>query len=163
MKREPLLYRRLSLTDLPNLLDIMLDAKHMAYSTHFKNKQQCETYLQMLASQWQTLGFGCWTILEKSSNATIGWGGIMIDENDPGWGPELIYYISPEYCGRGYASQLASTALQFAFDELDLPKVAAFAHPDNIASQKVLAKAGFEFCAYLEDMNRNYYEARSDV
>lgn len=141
----------------------MLDAKHMTYSTSFQDEQACKAYLQMLASQWHSLGFGCWVILEKNSNATIGWGGIMIDENDPGWGPELIYYISPDWCGRGYASQLASTALQFAFYELGLSKVAAFAHPNNVASQKVLAKAGFEFYEYLEDMTRNYYEAYSTI
>ena len=44
--------------------------------------------------------------------------------------------------GKGYASEIAEAALRFGFEELGLPAIVAAAAPENIASLRVLAKAG---------------------
>ncbi|WP_428240135.1 GNAT family N-acetyltransferase [Gynuella sp.] len=71
-------------------------------------------------------------------------GRIVIDENDPGWGPELIDYISPTQVGKGYASEVAKFACHFAFNSAKLESICAFAHPENIASNRILKKVGFQ-------------------
>lgn len=120
--------------------------------------EKCLRYVRNFSSQWNTLGYGCWSITEKSTGSIIGWGGIVVDEDDPQWGPELVYYIAPEKSGLGYASELANFATSYASNVIGLSKIVAFAHPENIASNRILVKVGFKPVGYLKAMNRNYFE-----
>ncbi|WP_428242709.1 GNAT family N-acetyltransferase [Gynuella sp.] len=158
MESKYLRYKVIAKEDTHCLSEIMMNSEHMRFSTQFSSISECESYIGPLANQWENLGFGCWTIVEKISNEVIGWGGIVLDESDPDWGPELIYYISPKKCGNGYASEVSEFSCNYAFSVANIPKVAAFAHPENYASNKVIRKTGFQFVRYLKAMNRNYYE-----
>ncbi len=55
---------------------------------------------------------------------------------------ELGYVLAKEYWGHGIATIAVKIALARGFKELKLKKIEAFVDPDNIASQKVLIKAG---------------------
>ena len=57
---------------------------------------------------------------------------------------EIGYYIGQDYVGRGYATEAVCILCDWAFKERGLSRIVANTHPDNIASQKVLEKAGFE-------------------
>ena len=151
-------YKKISIDELPHLVGIMKNSQYMRYSVDLNSDEKCSRYVQTFSSQWNNLGYGCWSITEKSSGHIIGWGGIVIDEDDPQWGPELVYYIAPEKSGCGYASELAKFAVNYAATYIGLKKVVAFAHPENIASNRVLIKVGFKLVRYLKTMNRNYFE-----
>ena len=56
---------------------------------------------------------------------------------------EIGYGISEEYRGRGYASEAVKTVSAWALDKPEVAAVEAETDPENRASQKVLAKAGF--------------------
>jgi ribosomal-protein-alanine N-acetyltransferase len=56
----------------------------------------------------------------------------------------LGYGIDIDHCGRGYATAAVEAAVRFAFDEIDLHRVQAAVVPDNLASARVLGKAGFQ-------------------
>ncbi|MFI6941674.1 GNAT family N-acetyltransferase [Streptomyces sp. NPDC050418] len=56
----------------------------------------------------------------------------------------LGYWIDGEYLGRGLAVRAAETMLAHARDDLGLHRVEAATLTDNLASQRVLAKCGFE-------------------
>lgn len=154
---ERLVYRALKSTDLAELTALLANREHLRFSQALTSPQDQHRYIQELSSQWQRFGYGCWLIIHKNSQAVVGWGGIIIDEQQPGWGPELIYYLAPEYCGYGYATELAQTAVDFALNKLKLDSVAAFAHPQNQASNKVLQKTGFIYQDYVVSLNRNHY------
>ena len=55
---------------------------------------------------------------------------------------ELGYRLGRRWWRRGYATEAASACLRFAFGELGLERVVAVTDPDNVASQRVLAKIG---------------------
>ena len=44
--------------------------------------------------------------------------------------------------GRGYATELGSALIAYAFDELEVPRVVAQVEPANQASRRVLDKLG---------------------
>lgn len=46
--------------------------------------------------------------------------------------------------GKGYGTEAALGALEYAWGKLQLSKVYAGHHPDNRASEKILKKLGFE-------------------
>ena len=58
---------------------------------------------------------------------------------------EFGYWIGREYWGRGYGSAAAREAARIALTELGFAEVVAHALEDNVASRRVLEKAGFVF------------------
>lgn len=59
--------------------------------------------------------------------------------------PELGYWLGVDYWGRGFATEAAQGAIDFAFEEFDLPLLASGARVANPASRKVLEKCGFQW------------------
>lgn len=55
----------------------------------------------------------------------------------------LGYYIDEAHNGHGYATEAVRLALQFAFGPAGLHRVQAAVLPRNVASRRVLEKAGF--------------------
>ena len=56
---------------------------------------------------------------------------------------EIGYGIAEEYRGRGYAAEAVSAAVDWALGQTGVMCITAEAEEVNIASQKVLSKAGF--------------------
>ena len=56
---------------------------------------------------------------------------------------EIGYGIAEEFRGLGYATEALETILEWAFDQPGVMRIAAETAPDNLASQRVLAKCGF--------------------
>jgi ribosomal-protein-alanine N-acetyltransferase len=55
----------------------------------------------------------------------------------------LGYWSGQAYAGNGYITAAVKAVVGFAFDDLDLHRVEAACQPDNLASRRVLEKAGF--------------------
>ncbi len=55
---------------------------------------------------------------------------------------ELGYVLSRAYWGKGIATRAVQMVLESGFEELGVNRIEAFVEPSNLASQKVLAKAG---------------------
>jgi ribosomal-protein-alanine N-acetyltransferase len=58
---------------------------------------------------------------------------------------EVAWAIIPEFWGRGLATESARAALAAAFGPVALAEVIAYTRPDNLASRRVMEKAGFQF------------------
>ena len=65
----------------------------------------------------------------------------------------------PARWGRGFATELALTSIEVAFDSLGLAEVIAYTQPDNLASRRVMEKAGMLYEGELihEDMPHVLY------
>ncbi len=63
----------------------------------------------------------------------------------------LAYSVDREHQGRGIATEAARAVVRFAFEELNLHRLATGYFPDNVASGKVLRKLGFAFEGYARD------------
>jgi [ribosomal protein S5]-alanine N-acetyltransferase len=57
---------------------------------------------------------------------------------------EMGYWVSENYWGQGFATQAATAASEWAFDAYKLTRIFALAFTTNVASIRVLEKAGFE-------------------
>jgi len=57
---------------------------------------------------------------------------------------EIAYGTNPDHRGNGYATETAAALVEYAFSREDVRIVIAHTLPDNVASQRVLAKCGFE-------------------
>lgn len=57
---------------------------------------------------------------------------------------ELGYIIVPEFRGRGLATEITRALAAYAFQRFAVPHVVAVTDPDNLSSQNVLLKCGFQ-------------------
>ena len=162
IKTRRLTLRPIHTDDSLQLSPVLLNHQHMQYTVKKTDAASCVEYFYQLEQQWQQRGFGVWCLIERFSGETVGWGGLTIDDEEPGWGEELIYFLKPEKCGCGYALEMAQAALDFGFQQLKLNKVAAFAHASNGASQALLTKLKFEFIRYVPELERRYFEVSAN-
>ncbi len=96
--------------------------------------------------------------MNKSDNRVVGWGGLYDDPFDPGWGIEVGYFFHPPVWGQGLATELVRASVEIADNALNLPMVSAFAHRENIGSQRVLEKNGFQLVRFVPEMERLLYQ-----
>ncbi|MEM4263283.1 MAG: GNAT family protein [Candidatus Woesearchaeota archaeon] len=88
-------------------------------------------------------GYELGIVLKESKKEVIGGMGICkIDkEHDSA---EVGYWLGKKYWGKGITSEALELLMGFAFDELKLHRLYANTFIENIASQRVLEKAGFK-------------------
>ncbi|WP_420033905.1 GNAT family N-acetyltransferase [Streptomyces sp. cg28] len=90
-------------------------------------------------------GSATWVLVDRSA------GGIVVGRltlsgivMGPLCSTSLGYWIDGEYTGRGLTTAAVEEILRICRDELGLHRVEAGTLTDNLASQRVLAKCGFE-------------------
>lgn len=57
---------------------------------------------------------------------------------------ELGYFIDEAYAGKGLMSEIVKTVCNFGFQQLELHKLVIMTSTENVASQRVAEKCGFE-------------------
>ena len=154
---ERLLLRVPRLVDAEVLHTIFGDRDAMRYTFHLASLRECRRHIAGHQCQRRKRGYGPWTVVERASGAIVGFGGLLDDPFDPGWGIEIAYHFAPAVWGRGYASELTRHCVGFAASVLRVPELKAFAHPENVASQRVLEKSGFTRRGFVSEMNRILY------
>lgn len=81
-------------------------------------------------------------IIENEDGIHIG--DLCFKGYEDGVNPEIGYGINDAFQGRGYATEAIQLSIEWAFSHLGVEAVEAETDPNNIASQKVLSKCGFE-------------------
>lgn len=82
-----------------------------------------------------------WRIMIKNSLVFIGLAGMTLSNDKFSLG-EIYYKLSPDYWGRGYATEVAQNLISVGFDKFKLHKVEAGVACENERSIRVLEKAG---------------------
>ncbi|GIF74934.1 GNAT family N-acetyltransferase [Asanoa siamensis] len=80
----------------------------------------------------------------ESDGEIVGMISLSVIEYGPAQSANLGYWVAQAANGRGVASKAAALMLETAFGEFRLHRVQAGTKLDNIASQKVLERNGFE-------------------
>ena len=65
---------------------------------------------------------------------------------------ELGYWLGEAYWGKGIITKAIVEMIRFAFDTYDINRIFARPYGNNLASQRVLEKAGFVFEARLKNV-----------
>jgi [ribosomal protein S5]-alanine N-acetyltransferase len=89
-------------------------------------------------------------IILKETGQFIGWCCAGPKEELPLPNTEIFYAISKDYAGRGYVTTAAKALIQFLFQETKIETLNALAEIENIASNKVIQKCGFDYIGEIE-------------
>ncbi|EUB95152.1 ribosomal-protein-alanine N-acetyltransferase [Neorhizobium galegae] len=158
---DRLILRRPKLADVPALFEFLGDPNAMRFTHVDGSPRECRRRVAVHEWRRRRDGYAPWTVELKESGRIIGWGGLYDDPFDPGWGVELGYYFHPDSWGKGFGRELTAAAMHEADEVLKLPKVGAFARPENAASRRLLEKTGFQVVRYVPEMERYYFERLS--
>jgi ribosomal-protein-alanine N-acetyltransferase len=82
-------------------------------------------------------------IVERAARVLVGRVGLSGMMRGPFQSAHLGYLVDSAHCGRGYATEAVRQLLAVAFGELRLHRVEAAVMPANIASLRVIVRAGF--------------------
>ena len=103
-------------------------------------REEAWRHMAFLVGHWQLRGYGHFAVEEKASRAMIGRIGFL---NPVGWpGFEIGWTLGRDSWGKGYATEGARRALDYAFTEMGRDHVISLIHPDNHASIRVAERLG---------------------
>jgi RimJ/RimL family protein N-acetyltransferase len=150
MKYDELETERLKLrmwreSDLDAYAEMCADPLVMKYLSPGKVFSRPEAWRSMafFMGHWQLRGYGHWAVEEKATGAMIGRIGFLNPEGWPGF--EIGWTLARHAWGKGFATEGAKAALQYAFNELDQPHVISLIHPENAPSMRVAERIGEKF------------------
>jgi RimJ/RimL family protein N-acetyltransferase len=91
-------------------------------------------------------------------------GDIALHHHRPGSGAALVgFAVTPGWRGRGYATRAVRLIVRWALRDTGLARLTAGAAPDNVASQRVLEKAGLTREGHLRGLLPGLHGVRADV
>ena len=135
-----LLLRQPRLSDLDSWADFMADPQAANHIGGVQPRPVAWRTLATMAGSWAIMGFGMFSVLEKSSGEWIGRLGPWCPDDWPG--TEVGWGIRRQYWGRGYATEGAIAAIDWAFAELGWTEVVHTIAPDNLNSKAVARRLG---------------------
>ena len=113
--------------------------------THFPSgrhtsRDATEEFVRTSIADWHVAGLGYWSIREEPDGPIIGCGGCRLVHDLDRW--NLYYRFAPECQGRGYASEVARTAVTAANEVDPARPVVAYMLEHNTASWRVAERIG---------------------
>jgi len=146
IQTEHLILRRLTPGDLDNLCELDSDPEVMRFlsgGTPTPREVIESRILPAFLSSYQPFeGFGVWAADERASGAFVGWFSLRPPK---GGGPpnvSLGYRLRRAVWSRGYATEGARALVRKGFSELGVKRVYATTYEYNLASRRVMEKAG---------------------
>jgi len=131
------------------LLDTDTEVRHFfpeGALTPFHVQKEIERFIH----EWETLGFGMFSVFEKINNQLIGRGGFAKLQSGE---VEMGFLFLKEYWGQGFATEASIALLEWAKTHVPAPRIVAFAPLHHLASLRVIQKSGMVF--FKEDYYQN--------
>jgi RimJ/RimL family protein N-acetyltransferase len=101
--------------------------------------------------QWELLGFGFWSLIEKTSRKRIGEAGFLEGKRDmvPSIKgiPECGWALVPAAQGKGYATEAVRALLDWGDAHFGSARMVCLIAPENTPSLRVADKTGFREAA----------------
>ena len=151
IETERLLLRKLRPDDLDDVAALFADRDVVRYVGNGlpASRDEAERALLSILHRWQEQGYGRWAISYRTTGAFIGIGGFRSLFGTP----EVVYHLAKVHWGKGYATELASAALRFGFEDCGFDRIVAIAKSQNAASIHVMEKLGMQF-----EKHARYYD-----
>jgi len=118
-----------------------------------KNIEESRGYIENVRKQYVDNGIGRWAVILKETNEFIGWSGIkFIKEqiNNHHDFYEIGYRFIQKHWGKGYAAEAGLAFVDYAFNEMKVENLYAYADAGNASSRNVLEKLGMHYVNSFE-------------
>jgi RimJ/RimL family protein N-acetyltransferase len=127
-------------------------------------REQTSDIIDTSAQLYRERGLGLWAAHPRECDELIGIGGFWFFRDPPDL--ELLYAVAADQWNRGYATEIARAVVAYGLEHLCMTEIRASTDAANVASVRVLEKAGFQFerRAVTGGLNTVYYRlSREDT
>lgn len=148
-KTKRLSLRDITLDDAAFQLKLLNDTGWMKYigDRGVRTEVQARKYIEeKIIKQYVDKGFGMYLVATRKGDEeqeVIGHCGLVkrvgLEKVDIG------FAFLEQYCGQGYGMEAAMAVKNYAFNELGMKELCAVTTEDNVPSQKLLEKIGFQY------------------
>ncbi|MBP2701059.1 N-acetyltransferase [Photobacterium sp. CAIM 1938] len=148
---EALVIRKFELTDTDFIIRLLNEELFIRYIADkgVRSHEDAIRYLtQGPMACYEANGFGLNMVILKSTNTAIGMCGLL--KRPELTCPDLGYAFLSQYCGKGYAFEAAEAVIADEMKRYGLTKIQAVTYPDNIPSNQLLIKLGFDNIGKIE-------------
>ena len=149
LETERLELRRFTGDDVENLVELDADPEVMRFITGGRPTPRDEIENEVLPAflgyYERYAGYGFWAALEKASGDFVGWFHFRPERGAPPDEVELGYRLRRSAWGKGYATEGSRALIEKGFAELGVRRVFATTMAVNLASRRVMEKAGLRF------------------
>jgi RimJ/RimL family protein N-acetyltransferase len=149
VETDRLILRGYRLSDFPYYAAMWADpavARRIADGSPRSEEEAWKSFL-FVSGHWELLGFGAWAVEERATGKYVGNVGFADRKRDRGPDlegvPELGYSLVSSAGGRGFATESAKAAVEWARRHFGKTRLIAIVAPDNLASIRVAEKCGF--------------------
>ena len=137
-----LIIRELSPEEENTFLDHYNDPEILHYIPKRSREERINIYRKAIASYNDKDALRIWGIFNKADSDFIGTC-LLRPFTPANIQSELGYSIERKYWNQGIGAEMAAAMVKYAFEEMDSQMIVAVTVIENIASQRVLEKAGF--------------------
>ena len=151
LETDRLLLRQLEETDFDAWAAVLGDPEVMYAYEHGFSGDEVRLWLDRQQERYEKYGFGLWAAVERASGELIGDCGITMQSIDAQELPEVGYHIHRNYWCRGYGSEAARAARDWAFENRDFDALYSYMKYTNIASYSTAAANGMRKIKEYQD------------
>lgn len=152
---ERLRLRPLRKSDLDDYAALNADPEVLRYMTGGTepwDRGRASRNLAFLLGHWQIWGAGTWAVEHKETGAFLGIIGFSSPEGWPGF--ELAWTLVRSAWGKGYATEGARAAMDYAFTVWRRDHILSLIHPENRASIRVAERIGERLEGRIDHLGR---------
>lgn len=146
MDTERLRLRRWREEDIAPFAALNADPEVMEYFPACLTEEETRGLVGRMEGKFEKNGFGLWAVETKNSGAFIGFVGLNTPDFEARFTPcvEIGWRLARAHWGKGYATEAAKVALNYAFHTAKLPEVLSWTYEGNTKSRQVMERLGMQ-------------------
>ncbi len=149
LETERLVLRRFTQADVDVLVELDGDKEVMKFINGGRptprEEIESEVLPAFLGYYQRFAGYGFWAAEEKATGSFLGWFHFRPAKDARPGEVELGYRLRKSAWGKGYATEGSRALIKKGFAELGVERVVAFTMVVNVASRRVMEKAGLRY------------------
>ncbi len=150
---ERLLVRRFVSSDADFFFRLNGDARVVHYIRPAKTRIESDAFLDENISLYRSGDpVGRYAVFERTTGDFIGTFSLLYLADTGHF--HIGYALLPGAWGRGFATELVKAGTPWFFANTDKPVLSAITHPDNLASQQVLVRSGYELRGTVDEQGK---------
>ncbi len=142
LETQRLRLRELSDGDLDFVAAMLGDAEVMRFYPKVLDRAESLEWIERQVRRYADHGHGLWLVEERATGTPVGQVGLLLQEVEGDWEPEIGYLVHRPFWRRGYASEAALSVREHAFRVRGEPRVVSLIRPENAPSQGVARRLG---------------------
>jgi ribosomal-protein-alanine N-acetyltransferase len=144
LRTDRLLLRPWRESDLEPFAAMNADPAVMEHFAKPLDRAESDAFVDRIKAHFDRHGFGFWAVEALDVAPLVGLVGLAIPTFATHFTPcvEIGWRLALAHWGKGYATEAASAALHYGFEQLGLGEIVAFTVPDNVRSRAVMDRIG---------------------